>query len=297
MRTSILSIALLLAAAASGFGQGSIYIRGLRYTNMTQGTSISPRTVAPGGVITITLPRTFGNVLRAEVTLEDANRPRNGGGITNFSLRQRRLSGNRIVARVPAQSLFANRSFNVAVFVFVNGVTRFYASAGRIRIATGGGAQPASSGSAASSLPPIYIRGLRYANMSRGTRLVQRRARPGDVITIRLPRRFGRVLRAEVVLEDVNRRRTGGGVTNFSLRQRRLSGNRITARIPNNSVFLDRTFHVAVFVFVDGQTRFYGSAGNLAIRRNVQPQGYTIPPGFRILRTPRQPVRLIRRQP
>ena len=292
MRTAM-TLLLLLSTILPAAGQGPIYIRGLRYEDMTRGTSIRSRTVAPGGVINIDLPRSFGNVLRAEVTLEDASRARLGGGVTNFSLSQRQLAGNRMLARAPAASNFVNQNFNVAVFVFVDGVTRFYANAGTVRIAPSAGLTPAATRSPTLGFPAVSIRGLRYGDMSSGTRLVQRRVAPGGTITIALPRSFGNVLRAEVVLEDVNRPRTGGGVTNFSLSQRRLSGNRIVARVPQDSAFLNRTFHVAVFIYVDGNTRVYGSAGNLDIVQPTPPVRYTLPDN-RALRIPRGGVPLRR---
>ena len=107
--------------------------RRLKRNDMSRGTRLSTRTVQPGGMIDIVLPRKFGSVQRVEVVLESLQQRRSTRPV-KLRLKQPGLSGNRIRARAPSSPKFANRNWRVTVLIVVDRGTRFRASAGTLRI-------------------------------------------------------------------------------------------------------------------------------------------------------------------
>jgi hypothetical protein len=93
-----------------------VYIRNLRYDDYSPYARLTSTNVPLGGFIQISTSclRFDGRVI---VTLQDTARG-NGFGVTAFQLTNVRVNGNVVIAQLPTQALFGNRSFHVAVFVY-----------------------------------------------------------------------------------------------------------------------------------------------------------------------------------
>jgi hypothetical protein len=107
--------------------------------------------------------------------------------------------------------------------------------------------QQPSSSPACQPVPSVYIRNIRHEDYSRYTSLSTTSVAPGGFFRIQtncLPL-SGQIV---VTLQDVNRG-PGFGVTAFRLTNVSVSGNVVTAQVPNLPTFQNRTYHVALFVY------------------------------------------------
>lgn len=96
-------------------------------------------------------------------------------------------------------------------------------------------------------VPSIYIRNIRYDDYSRYTSLSTTSVAPGGFFRIQTNclQFNGQIV---VTLQDVSRG-PGFGVTAFRLTNVSVSGNLVTAQVPNLPIFQNRTYHVALFVY------------------------------------------------
>ena len=96
----------------------------------------------------------------------------------------------------------------------------------------------------------VFIRGIKYDDYSRYTRLSANTVRPGaffQISTSCMPLGGQLVL----TLQDANNT-TGLGVTAFRLTNVRVSGNTVIAQAPNLPLFRNRHYNVGLFVYGAG---------------------------------------------
>jgi hypothetical protein len=98
-------------------GVPSVYIRNIRHDDYSKLSKLSTTTVAPGGFIRIST-RCLKYDGQVVVTIQDANRPTNGYGVTAFRLTNVRYGPDGVTAQMPDHPIFRNRTYHIALFVY-----------------------------------------------------------------------------------------------------------------------------------------------------------------------------------
>ncbi len=119
---------------------GEIYIRGIKYTDHSRNTTLTPTQVGPGGWIHINTsslmysgaPNSPRYDLRV-IIQDTAQPPNSSGGVTAYRLTNVRAQGTSISAQMPNYPVLRNRSYHVTVFL-IGPQPMHYAYAGVVRL-------------------------------------------------------------------------------------------------------------------------------------------------------------------
>lgn len=120
MKSLLLIITALLVSTPTLAHHTTINIRGINYVDHSHSSQLLTTTVHRGQWLSIrssTFPFIVPGQMRdVRVILQDVNST--GLGVTAFRLTNIRIQGNIIMAQLPTQALFANRSYYLNVFSF-----------------------------------------------------------------------------------------------------------------------------------------------------------------------------------